>query len=182
MTRLIKASKSQKPTRDSILGGGSTSGSSLSIPKPEVQVGQKLSVAQAELQACEAHLAAKEQELNAFRTHTIRVGLQARCGAMVECGWRWGEMGKEGMRALETLDASAVNGHGTSSLPLTCSKLWLSLGCIGVSLRLLIRLRIFLVHIYCILTNTTLQAALRCTHTSINPSRPLNMPRLTSLP
>ncbi len=82
---------------------GSPSGSSLSIPKPEVQVGQKMSTAQAELQACEAHLAAKEQELNAFRTNTIRSGLQARCKAMVECGWAWGEMGKEGIRALETL-------------------------------------------------------------------------------
>ncbi|KAH9915586.1 uncharacterized protein BXZ73DRAFT_54222 [Epithele typhae] len=112
VTRLIKASKSQKPTRDSILGGGSPSGSSLSVSKPEVQVGHKLSVAQAELQACEAHLAAKEQELHAFRAHTIRAGLQARCRAMVECGWKWGEMGKEGMRALETLDAPSPNAPG----------------------------------------------------------------------
>ena len=86
----------------------------MSIPKPEVQVGQKMSAAQAELQACEAHLAAKEQELNAFRTNTIRSGLQARCKAMVECGWAWGEMGKEGMRALETLDAPMANGHSKS--------------------------------------------------------------------
>ncbi|KAI0700265.1 hypothetical protein C8T65DRAFT_658093 [Cerioporus squamosus] len=109
VTRLIKASKQQKPTRDSM--NGSPSGSSLSIPKREVEVGQKMSVAQAELQACEAHLAVKEQELNAFRTNTIRSGLQARCKAMVECGWAWGEMGKEGMRALETLDMP--NGHGS---------------------------------------------------------------------
>ena len=86
----------------------------MSVSKPEVQVGHKLSVAQAELQACEAHLAAKEQELNAFRTQTVRVGLEARCKAMVECGWKWGEMGKEGMRALETLDAPMANGHGKS--------------------------------------------------------------------
>ena len=113
VTRLIKATKQQKPTRDSIIGS-SPSGSSLSIPKPEVQVGQKMSAAQAELQACEAHLAAKEQELYALRSQTIRVGLQARCKAMVECGWVWGEMGKEGIRALETLDMP--NGHGTSCI------------------------------------------------------------------
>ena len=113
VTRLIKASKQQKPTRDSILNS-SPSGSSLSIPKPEVQVGQKMSAAQAELQACEAHLAAREQELNAFRTNTIRAGLHARCKAMVECGWAWGEMGKEGIRALETLDMP--NGHGASRI------------------------------------------------------------------
>ncbi|KAI0354480.1 hypothetical protein OH77DRAFT_1521747 [Trametes cingulata] len=110
VTRLIKASKQQKPARDSVLGG-SPSGSSLSITKPEVHVGQKLSAAQAELQACEAHLAAKEQELNAFRTHTIKSGLQARCQAMAECGWAWSEMGKEGIRALDTLDMA--NGHGS---------------------------------------------------------------------
>ena len=73
-----------------------------------------MSAAQAELQACEAHLAAKEQERNAFRTNTIRAGLHARCKAMVECGWAWGEMGKEGMRALETLDAPMANGHSKS--------------------------------------------------------------------
>ncbi|KAI0654270.1 hypothetical protein C8Q70DRAFT_528399 [Cubamyces menziesii] len=110
VTRLIKASKQQKPTRDSMLGG-SPSGSSLSVSKPEVHVGQKLSAAQAELQACEAHLAAKEQELNVFRLHTIKSGLQARCKALVDCGWAWGEMGKEGMRALDVLDMA--NGHGS---------------------------------------------------------------------
>jgi hypothetical protein len=29
---------------------------------------------------------------------------------MVECGWNWGEMGKEGLRALEGVDSSASNG------------------------------------------------------------------------
>ncbi|TBU37843.1 hypothetical protein BD309DRAFT_973136 [Dichomitus squalens] len=113
VTRLIKASKSpQKSTRDSI--APSPSGSSLSISKSQVQVGSKLSAAQAQLQACEAHLAAKEQELSAFRVHAIRSGLHARCKAMVECGWAWGEMGKEGMRALESLDMA--NGHGSPSM------------------------------------------------------------------
>lgn len=111
VTRLIKASKQQKPARDSVLSG-SPSGSVLSITKPEVQVGQKLSAAQSELQACEAHLASKEQELNVFRTHTIKSGLQARCRVMAECGWAWGEMGKEGIRALDTLGME--NGYGTS--------------------------------------------------------------------
>lgn len=110
MTRLIKASKQQKPARDSALGG-SPSGSTLSISKPEVHVGQKLSTAQAELQACEAQLATKEQELNVFRVHSIKSGLQARCTALADCGWAWGEMSKEGIRALDTLDMA--NGHGT---------------------------------------------------------------------
>ncbi|CDO76832.1 hypothetical protein BN946_scf185033.g29 [Trametes cinnabarina] len=110
VTRLIKASKQQKPNRDSVLSA-SPSGSTLSVTKSEVHVGQKLSAAQAELQACEAQLAAKEQELNVFRIHTIKSGLQARCQAMVECGWAWGEMGKEGIRVLDTLDMT--NGHGS---------------------------------------------------------------------
>ncbi|KAI8977773.1 hypothetical protein BD414DRAFT_445800, partial [Trametes punicea] len=111
VTRLIKASKQQKPNRDSVITG-SPSGSSLSVSKPEVHVSQKLSSAQAELQACEAHLAAKEQELNAFRIHTMKTGLQWRCKALVDCGWTWGEMGKEGIRALDALDMA--NGHGNS--------------------------------------------------------------------
>lgn len=130
VTRLIKATKQQKHTsRDSIIGS-SPSGSSLSITKPEVQVGQKMSTAQAELQACEAHLAAKEQELHAFRAHTIRSGLQARCKAMVGCGWAWGEMGKEGIRALETLD---MNGHGMSyfCFTLPSPSQYCTYGCIG---------------------------------------------------
>ena len=35
-------------------------------------------------------------------------GLKGRCKAMVECGWKWGEMGKEGTRALEGLN---MNGY-----------------------------------------------------------------------
>jgi hypothetical protein len=49
-------------------------------------------------------LANKERELEVLRLSTIRVGLHARCTAMVNCGWSWGEMGKEGLRALEKLD------------------------------------------------------------------------------
>ena len=112
VTRLIKASKSQKSTRDSILGASSSS-STLSM-KHEVQIGSKLSAAQTELQACEAHLAIKERELDEMRVSTIRTGLQFRCKAMVECGWVWGEMGKEGLRALDMfeLNTHQSNGHG----------------------------------------------------------------------
>lgn len=107
VSRLIKASKQQKSAS---LLGSSPSSSSLSF-KPEVQLGTKMNSAQAELQACEAHLAAKEKELDILRADTIRNGLQARCQAMVECGWTWGEMGKEALRVLETMDAG--NGYGT---------------------------------------------------------------------
>jgi multidrug resistance efflux pump len=62
----------------------------------------KLSHAQAELQACEAHLALKEQDLERVRVRAVIGGLQRRCKALVECGWMWGEKGKEALRALET--------------------------------------------------------------------------------
>ena len=119
VTRLIKASKSsQKPARDtsSMLGGTSSpSGSSLNVTKPEVQVGAKLAGAQSELQACEAHLAEKERELDVMRLAAVRSGLSTRCKALVECGWAWGEMGKEGLRALEALEAGPhAHTNGTS--------------------------------------------------------------------
>ena len=113
---MIKASKNQKPTRDTLLAS-SASTSSLSFVKSEVQLGSKLAAAQSELQACEAHLATKERELDMMRTQAVRTGLQARCKALVECGWQWGEMGKEGLRALETLRIpNGVNGHGELTL------------------------------------------------------------------
>ncbi|KAH9841142.1 uncharacterized protein C8Q71DRAFT_743663 [Rhodofomes roseus] len=117
VTRLIKASKSQKPNRDSVIGSTpSPSSSSLTI-RLEVPVGAKLGAAQTELQACEAHLAKKERELEEMRVRAITVGLQARCKAMVECGWVWGEMGKEGLRALDSGDMAAANGNGIGSYP-----------------------------------------------------------------
>lgn len=70
----------------------------------------KLNVAQSELQACETQLANKERELEVLRLSAVRVGLHARCTAMVNCGWAWGEMGNEGLRALESLD-TMTNGH-----------------------------------------------------------------------
>ncbi|KAI0044581.1 hypothetical protein FA95DRAFT_1562116 [Auriscalpium vulgare] len=115
VSRLIKLSKSQKPTRDSFVGSLGPSPSTLSqtslnsmgsIGSP---ASTKLGAAQAELQACETHLAAKERELDALRVEAVRRGLQGRCKAMVECGWTWGEMGKEGLRALEGINPAA--GH-----------------------------------------------------------------------
>lgn len=114
MTRLIKHSKNQKPTRDSFIGtlGSSVVGeaSQISLSSFTSAGTSKLGAAQAELQACEAHLAAKEKELDELRVTAIRRGLEARCKAMVECGWNWGEMGKEGLRALEGIGNAAVNG------------------------------------------------------------------------
>jgi hypothetical protein len=88
-----------------------------------VQTSTKLAAAQSELQACEAHLATKERELDVMRNAAILTGLGARCKALVECGWAWGEMGKEGLRALESTEAPALamgngmaNGYGTSTL------------------------------------------------------------------
>jgi hypothetical protein len=49
-------------------------------------------------------LTKKEHELAERRSEVIRQGLSARAKAMVECGWQWGEMGKEALRALEAPD------------------------------------------------------------------------------
>lgn len=111
MTRLIKLSKNQKPTRDSFIDTlTETSQISLNSFASAGPSSSKLGAAQAELQACEAHLAAKEKELDQLRVSAVRRGLEARCKAMVECGWNWGEMGKEGLRALEGVESSASNG------------------------------------------------------------------------
>jgi hypothetical protein len=74
----------------------------------------KLSHAQTELQACEAHLAFKEQELERIRVEAVFGGLQRRCKALVGCGWMWGEKGKEALRALE---ASSHNVHEEETRP-----------------------------------------------------------------
>jgi hypothetical protein len=117
VTRLIKLSKNQKPTRDSFIGTlGSTVGemsqTSLNSFTSAGPSSSKLSAAQAELQACEAHLAAKEKDLDERRITAVRRGLETRCKAMVECGWNWGEMGKEGLRALEEIDGSGSAPNG----------------------------------------------------------------------
>ena len=78
---------------------------------PGMASSSKLGAAQAELQACESHLAAKEKELDQLRVSTVQHGLEARCKAMVECGWSWGEMGKEGLSALEGMESSPAHGN-----------------------------------------------------------------------
>ena len=105
--RLIKASKS-KSQRDS----SPPSPSSTSFSRSH---SSKLSNAQAELQACEAHLASKERELDVARISVLREGLKMRCRAMIECGWAWGEMGKEAISTLENFEtvhlSSMTNGR-----------------------------------------------------------------------
>ena len=115
MTRLIKLSKNQKPTRDAFIGTlgssvGDASQLSLNSFTSASASSSKLGAAQAELQACETHLAAKEKELDERRVFAVRRGLEVRCKAMVECGWNWGEMGKEGLRALEGIENATANG------------------------------------------------------------------------
>ncbi|KAG2144360.1 uncharacterized protein EDB93DRAFT_1289320 [Suillus bovinus] len=113
VTRLIKVSKSSKTTRDPrlslILPSGSTSFTSLPSTNSTLHGSSNTKVLQTqeELRACEAHLATKELELEALRVSIAREGLGARCRALVDCGWVWGEMGKEGLRALQTLNASS---------------------------------------------------------------------------
>ncbi|KAG1717720.1 uncharacterized protein EDB91DRAFT_1212236 [Suillus paluster] len=112
VTRLIKVSKSSKAARDPrsslILPSGSTSFTSLPSTNSTTHGSSstKLLQAQEELRACEAHLATKELELEVLRISIAREGLGARCRALVDCGWAWGEMGKEGLRALQSLGAS----------------------------------------------------------------------------
>jgi hypothetical protein len=55
-------------------------------------------------------LAQKERELEEKRESVVRDGLGDRCKAMVECGWVWGEMGREALRAL--MGEEGRVGHG----------------------------------------------------------------------
>ncbi|KAG2336738.1 hypothetical protein BDR05DRAFT_1011593, partial [Suillus weaverae] len=113
VTRLIKVSKSSKTTRDPrsslVLSSGSTS--FISLPSTNStshgSSSTKLLKAQEELRVCEAHLVTKELESEAFRVSIAREGLGARRRALIDCGWAWGEMGKEGRRALQCLNASS---------------------------------------------------------------------------
>lgn len=108
VNRLLKASKADtgsKPTRVT-----SPHSSSASI----TTIGPKAAAAQAELQACESALARREAELDAMRVSVIKDGLDARCKALVECAWTWGEMGKEGLRALEGMSPSQERGRSYS--------------------------------------------------------------------
>ncbi|KAF4622294.1 hypothetical protein D9613_009204 [Agrocybe pediades] len=134
VTRLIKASKSQKPGsnfRDSLLLShhkqSSSSSLSLSVgtqqdspsPPPSRPLSSafsststsnsKLAAAQSELQACEMHLAAKERELALKRCSVVRDGLGARMKALANCGWAWEELGKEALRTLEELNVDNID-------------------------------------------------------------------------
>lgn len=69
----------------------------------------KLTSAQSELQACEAHLASKERELTLARATAVREGLNIRLNALVQCGQSWALMGREGLHALEGLNINEGN-------------------------------------------------------------------------
>ena len=75
----------------------------------------KLAQAQTELQACETHLVVKERKLDTRRITIARDGLGVRCGALIDCGWVLGEMGKQGLEMLQTLTVNGVPHTGTSS-------------------------------------------------------------------
>ncbi|KAK0200143.1 hypothetical protein DFS33DRAFT_1456473 [Desarmillaria ectypa] len=97
VTRLIKASKSvtkSSSNRDSFLLSSNTKSSSTLSLKSDESSNKKLQNAQAELQACEAHLAMKEKELDVRRFGAVRDGLIVRSKALTDCGWRWIEVGK----------------------------------------------------------------------------------------
>ncbi|KAF9523325.1 hypothetical protein CPB83DRAFT_775648 [Crepidotus variabilis] len=136
VTRLIKASKSTKTSsgqkRDSLLlnqqqlasssslslNGQSESPSSSRPLSLAFGTSSKLAAAQSELQACEMHLAAKERELAVRRSTAVREGLGARVKAMIECGWSWGELGKESLRNLEALTPEHEHHNGGMFSPL----------------------------------------------------------------
>ncbi|KIK68461.1 hypothetical protein GYMLUDRAFT_719545 [Collybiopsis luxurians FD-317 M1] len=66
-----------------------------SLAPGSTSANKKMQAAQAELQACEAHLAKKELELETKRSSAIRDGLRVRFRALGQCGWHWTEVGKE---------------------------------------------------------------------------------------
>ncbi|KAI9463128.1 hypothetical protein HD554DRAFT_1415348 [Boletus coccyginus] len=130
VTRLIKASKfTREAHRSSRLGApltGLGSASLSSLPSTNTttttsagpaSTNAKLAQAQAELQACEAHLVAKERELDARRISIARDGLGARCRALIDCGWVWGEVGKQGLKALQALSTNGATSKASSGIP-----------------------------------------------------------------
>ncbi|KAF5350003.1 hypothetical protein D9756_009056 [Leucocoprinus leucothites] len=120
VSRLLKASKNEKPPKDkgnnlssrrsSVLDQRAPSSSSLSLslehsyaPSTPLPTSSKLAAAQAELQACEVHLAEKERQLEGARITALRDGLRIRCSALIECGMSWAEMGRDALHATESL-------------------------------------------------------------------------------
>ncbi|KXN91531.1 hypothetical protein AN958_00553 [Leucoagaricus sp. SymC.cos] len=128
VTRLLKASKNEKPPKDkgnnaskrtSILSNRAPSTSSLSLslensyaPSSSLPISNKLAAARAELQACEAHLANKERELEGARITAIRDGLRIRCNALTECGRTWVEMGGQALQTAENLQVKEGGSIG----------------------------------------------------------------------
>lgn len=76
-------------------------------PAATLQTSTKLENAQAELRACEAHLTAKEKELEVARVTAIRDGLRIRCDALIECGQVWVDMGRDALRTSEDLQVGS---------------------------------------------------------------------------
>ncbi|KAK2464963.1 hypothetical protein APHAL10511_003039 [Amanita phalloides] len=109
VTRVLKASKQKQSTGGLQRSSQHPSSSSIATSKSEFSIRasingySKLTHAQSELQACEAHLAAKERELAIRRCAIVKAGLEDRFRAMVNCGWIWGQIGKEALATLEQL-------------------------------------------------------------------------------
>ncbi|KAH7868598.1 uncharacterized protein C8R40DRAFT_1061486 [Lentinula edodes] len=101
VTRLLKASKFTPKQSPFAVFPSSPPASSTSLPGKTTK---KLHLAQAELQACEAHLARKEAELEHKRASVICGAFKLRFHALAECGWRWINIGKEGEVVLGSRD------------------------------------------------------------------------------
>lgn len=118
--RLIKASKSNGPKRRSLLPSSTNSShnvSAMSMSNSTLEQlsfsNSKLNLAQNELQACETHLTEKERMLVQMRENALVGGLKARCKALVECGWKWAEVGKAGLKELDSSASSGSPGEFT---------------------------------------------------------------------
>jgi len=62
---------------------------------------KKLAMAQSELQACEAHLAQKEKELEMKRSTAVTQGMSYRVRALVDTGKVWADIGGQLMTLLQ---------------------------------------------------------------------------------
>ncbi|KIL63692.1 hypothetical protein M378DRAFT_654257 [Amanita muscaria Koide BX008] len=119
VTRVIKASRQKqhhssngnlaRVNQYSSTSSLSTNNKSEFSAKAPIPGSSKLSHTQSELQACEAHLAAKERDLAIRRNVIVKEGLDTRFKAMINCGWAWGEIGKEALRTLEELTTQIDN-------------------------------------------------------------------------
>lgn len=85
---------------------------------------KKLSSAQSELQACEAHLAEKERLLTVKREAVITEGLALRCQSLVECGRTWIEAGQE----VDFFGMGKPDIHRRMSIPVQ-GVIYISLSC-----------------------------------------------------